>query len=165
MAPDASLYLAIDQGGHASRAMVFDALGEVVAEAFVGVQTTYPQPGRVEHDPEAVVGSVHEAVDRVAQTLGPRVADIEAAGLATQRSSLVCWDRETAEALSPVISWQDHRAAGWLEQLADAGPLVHEQTGLVLSAHYGASKLRWCLDHLREVGRPFKRTAWRGARC
>jgi glycerol kinase len=28
---------------------------------------------------------------------------------------------------------------------------VHELTGLVLSPHYGASKLRWCLDHLPQV--------------
>ncbi len=28
---------------------------------------------------------------------------------------------------------------------------VHQRTGLMLSAHYGASKMRWCLDHLPAV--------------
>lgn len=162
MAHDASLYLAIDQGGHASRAIVFDGLGEVVAEAFVEVQTTYPQRGWVEHDPRAVVESIDVAINQVVKGLGPRVADVTAAGLATQRSSLVCWDRVTGEALSPVISWQDHRAARWLEQFKGSAAAVHEQTGLVISAHYGASKLRWCLDHLPEVGEALQesRLAW-----
>ena len=31
-------------------------------------------------------------------------ADLVAAGLATQRSSIMCWDRVTGQALSPVIS-------------------------------------------------------------
>jgi glycerol kinase len=76
---------------------------------------------------------------------------ITAAGLATQRSSIVCWDRETGRALSPVISWQDRRAADWLRQFQNRSAEIHALTGLVLSPHYGASKLRWCVEHLPDV--------------
>lgn len=41
--------------------------------------------------------------------------------------------------------------AAWLQQFADRAPWVHEKTGLFLTAHYGASKLRWCWDHLPAV--------------
>jgi glycerol kinase len=53
--------------------------------------------------------------------------------------------------LSPVISWQDRRAAAWLAGFAPHESDVHARTGLRLSPHYGASKLRWCLDHLPAV--------------
>jgi glycerol kinase len=52
-----------------------------------------------------------------------------------------------------VISWQDRRAHAWLAQFAPRQRDVHARTGLMLSAHYGASKLRWCLDHLPAVQR------------
>lgn len=78
---------------------------------------------------------------------------IACAGLATQRSSLVCWDRASGAALSPVISWQDRRARHRLDGLAGLASEIHRRTGLFLSPHYGASKLAWCLEHLPEVAR------------
>jgi glycerol kinase len=141
------VYLAIDQGGHASRAMVFDAGGRELARASVPVATHRDPSGHVEHDPRELIASVRRAVAEVcAQTGG-----IVAAGLATQRSSIVCWNRLSGEALSPVISWQDRRHAAWLRQLEPRADWIRAHTGLVLSPHYGASKMRWCLDHLPAV--------------
>jgi glycerol kinase len=148
-----SLYLALDQGGHASRALVLDARGNVVVRALVEVATRSPRAEWVEQDADAVVVSLETAVARCHEQLGVRAGDIAAAGLATQRSSIVCWDRASGAALSPVLSWQDRRAAAWLEGLRDHAARVRAITGLVLSPHYGASKLRWCLDNLPEVAR------------
>jgi glycerol kinase len=64
---------------------------------------------------------------------------------------MACWHRRTGAALSPVISWQDRRNAAWLERLAPRAARIRELTGLVLTPHYGASKMRWCLDHLPAV--------------
>jgi glycerol kinase len=145
-------FLAIDQGGHASRALVFDAAGRIVASASVDVGTRRTPGEIVEHDPEELIESIRSTLAEAADSFGAR-GDLTAAGLATQRSSIVCWDRETGAALSPVISWQDRRAADWLRQFKDRSEKIHALTGLVLSPHYGASKLRWCLDHLPEVRR------------
>ncbi len=134
--------LAIDQGGQSSRVLRVSATGEVIAEAREPIDT-FSQGVRVEHDPRTVVASVRRALaahDGAA-----------AAALATQRSSIVCWDRESGEPLSPVISWQDRRAADLLESLAPPLHRVRQITGLVCSPHYGASKLRWCLDNLPAV--------------
>jgi len=152
-APDRSgaLVLALDQGGHASRALVFDAQGVAVARALRDVREFHPQPGWVEQDPEELVASLVDVIREVEDELGGRAKDITTAGLATQRSSIVCWDRITGEALSPVLSWQDRRAHEWLARFAPEAETVHRTTGLMLSAHYGASKLRWCLDHLPRV--------------
>ena len=138
--------LAVDLGGQAARAIVFDRAGVPVAEAMAPIDTTHPRDGWVEHDPEQVLGALREAIDGVA-TAGI----VAAAGLATQRSSVVCWDRTDGAALSPVISWQDRRGADQIASFADQADAVRAATGLVLSPHYGASKLRWCLDNLPAV--------------
>ncbi|MHB8667608.1 MAG: FGGY family carbohydrate kinase [Burkholderiales bacterium] len=151
--PDAApdrLYLCIDQGGHASRALVFDGRGALQAVSLreVGTQRT---PDRVEQDPEELVASLHAAIAGALAALGGRADKIVGAGIATQRASIACWDRHTGAALAPVISWRDRRAHAWLERFSAHAGEIHRRTGLMLSAHYGASKLRWCLDHLPAV--------------
>ena len=76
---------------------------------------------------------------------------IVAAGLATQRSSVLAWDRKTGIPLSPVLSWQDRRVADTLKKLTDSDPAIREKTGLHLSPHYGAGKLQWLIRHQPEV--------------
>lgn len=149
--PDDALYLAIDQGGHASRALVFDGQGRIIASDFQPIEITHPNDSWAEHDPAQLIISLHTAISNTMHRLGERGRDVIAAGLATQRSSVVCWDKHSGAALSPVISWQDRRAHEWLQQFTEYREKIHQSTGLFLSAHYGASKLRWCLDHLPAV--------------
>ncbi len=162
ISPPTPLSLAIDVGGHASRAIVFDFRGEIVAEAFADIARLHPAPDRVEHSPQELVDAITSCLADAARQLGVRCKDVCTAGLATQRSSIVCWDRISGEPLSPVISWEDRRAADWLEQFSDRGESIQAQTGLRLSPHYGASKLRWCLDHLPAVKEALQadRLAW-----
>lgn len=146
-----NLYLAIDQGGHSTRAMVFDQLGQVIAMARRSVEVNHPQADWVEQDPELLVSSVFDAISEVTDLLGGRTQAIVAAGLATQRSNVVCWDKLTGQALSPAISWQDRRTHQWLKQFQAKNEWVQQKTGLRITPHYGASKLRWCLDNLKSV--------------
>ncbi len=106
---------------------------------------------RVEQDPEAIVSGLRDCIASVAEQLGAHGGNIVAAALVTQRSSVVCWDRVSGAALTPVLSWQDRRAQDWLRGFAHAAGRIHDSTGLMLSAHYGAGKLRWCLDHVPAV--------------
>ncbi|MFQ5589418.1 MAG: FGGY family carbohydrate kinase [Nitrospiria bacterium] len=150
--PKLPLFLAIDQGGHASRALVFDAKGTVVSEGHCTVQTDRPQTGRVEHNAEALIESVRQAILEAVSPLGDAGrARLTAAGLATQRSTVVCWHPDTKEALSKIISWQDRRAAAWMVGFQKDAADIRERTGLYPSPHYGVGKFRWCLDHLPEV--------------
>ena len=150
------LYLAIDQGGHASRVMVFDHLGRPVAEGVTKIGTRRDQDNHIEHDADEMIASIWSAFELALEDLGDRKEQIISAGLATQRSSIVCWDRQTGEALSPIISWQDTRTADWMKQFAQHRQMIHQKTGLFPTAHYGASKLRWCLDHLPQVSMAYE---------
>ncbi|HVN43409.1 MAG TPA: FGGY family carbohydrate kinase [Steroidobacteraceae bacterium] len=150
----AGLFLALDQGGSASRAVLFDAVGRAVASAHVPVGTHREGADRVEHDAEELARSLGEAARDVCDSDLARDRPIMAAGLATQRSTIVCWERRGVRPLSAALSWADRRNAAWLErQLRPRAASIRALTGLPLSPHYGASKLRWCLDHLPEVQR------------
>ena len=147
-----TLYLALDLGGSAGRALLFDAAGRQLAAAHCPIGTQRTGDERVEHDAEELIRALAVAAKDVCEAELARGRSIEAAGLATQRSTIVCWDRRSGLPLSPAISWQDRRGAAWLTQvMGTRADWVRRSTGLVLSPHYGASKLRWCLDHLPEV--------------
>ena len=146
------LTLAIDQGTHASRALVVDDAGRVLATGEREIGLVRPQEGWAEQDGDEAVASIFDAAGSALAALGARKPEVARAGLACQRSSALCWDRATGKPLSPVFSWQDRRAHAWISSLEAAhGEAVHEKTGLYLSPHYGASKLRWALDHLPAV--------------
>ncbi len=146
------LYLALDQGGHATRATIFDEQGIAVARSQVAVGHQSHAPDILEQSPEEVVGSLGRAIEGVLRILGTATAlNIVSAGLATQRASLVCWDSRTGQALSPVLSWQDRRASPFIADYASQAFTIRERTGLMLSPHYGALKMRWCLEHLPAV--------------
>jgi glycerol kinase len=148
-----SFFLALDQGSHASKALVFNAGGHCFGAGERDIGTQRPGPDRVEHMAEEVLESLEAAIDEACRSAQLEPGRLSAAGLATQRSSIVCWDRQSGEALSPVLSWQDRRHATWLAAQGLDAERVHAVTGLVVSPHYGASKLRWCLDELDEVAR------------
>jgi glycerol kinase len=145
------MYLAIDQGTHASRAVVLDGRGRVVSHGERAIALAKPQADRAEQDGEEMVASILDAVRAALAPLGSRASEIVAAGLASQRSSCACWDRRDGRPLAPLFSWQDRRMHEWLRQFEPRAEEIHRKTGLFLSAHYGASKLRWALDHVPAV--------------
>jgi glycerol kinase len=141
------LTLAIDQGTHATRALVFDGRGRMVAMARRSVSLQARSRAEVEQSPVEILDSLHDVVAEVLQHPDIDAARIGAAGLATQRSSVLAWDRRNGRALSPVLSWQDTRTAADLAALDAQQAAIRERTGLRLSPHYGAGKLRWLLRH------------------
>ncbi len=145
------LLLTIDQGGHATRALLFNYHGRIMGEGLVDIETYKPFKNWVEHDPEEVLSSVERAIKKAVNAIRMDDKKIVAAALMTQRSSIVCWDNKSGRPLSPIISWQDRRAASWINKFSQYGSIIHQTTGLFPTAHYGASKFRWCMDNLPPV--------------
>lgn len=141
--------IAIDQGGQSSRTIAFDEKGRRLAGASSSVATRRIGEDRYEQDPDELVRSIRSTVEAVLHQL-PAGADLKA-GIATQRSSIVCWDARTGAALSPVISWRDTRHGEWLRSLSLDEARIGRLTGLRPSPHYGASKFRWSLDNIESV--------------
>jgi len=144
------MWLCIDQGGHSTRAAVFDERGTVVAESSATVATRLTPPVYVEHDVAQMLGSAVSCVTAVAEQLGTDTARLRGVAIATQRSTIACAARD-GEALTPLISWQDRRGGEDLQRFAGAAATIKRITGLRLSPHYGIGKLRWCLQNAPRV--------------
>jgi glycerol kinase len=139
--------LAIDAGTHTTRAVVFDTSGNILAQAHRDNHLLRPAPGHAEQDGRDIVNAIYSVVESVTA----KIRDIGQAGLAIQRSSVIAWDKYTGHALSPVLSWQDTRAADALTSLMDHADDIKSRSGLVLTPFYGASKLHWLLKRNAEV--------------
>ncbi len=143
-------YLGIDQGTHASRAILYDERGRQIDFALEPVAIQRGKQGRVEQNPLELVNSVERVISRVASRT--KLA-ISAGGIATQRSTVLAW-RSDGRPLGPASSWQDHRGACWVERLCGHEEEIRRISGLPLSAHYGASKLRWFYDRWAKGAAP-----------
>ena len=139
--------LAIDQGTTSTRAILFDASGEIRATAQVELTQHYPKPGWVEHDPEEIWRAV---VTTGREVLAAADGPIAAIGIANQRETTILWERATGRPLYNAIVWQDRRTAqicaGW--QQDGLGEIVQRRTGLIIDPYFSASKIRWLLDHI-----------------
>ena len=62
-------------------------------------------------------------------------------GVACQRSSFVLFERAGGRPRTPLVSWQDRRAADWCDRHRALEPELFECTGLPLSPHYAGPKL------------------------
>ena len=104
--PANALYLTIDQGGHSTRAFVFNHAGQIVAQAKYNTHVSFPRTDWAEQDSRELLVSVRSVVNAVKQQLGAHCNKVVAAGIATQRSNVVCWNKNTGESLSTIINWQ-----------------------------------------------------------
>ncbi len=145
------LILAIDQGTHSTRAVIFDSQGRALVMAQQAVDLQVLDSTRVEQSPRQILSSMQQVVAEVLRNPAIDSGRVCKAGLATQRSSVLAWTRDKGDALSPVLSWQDRRAAAALPALPQHGEDIRRATGLRLSPHYGASKLHWLLASQPEV--------------
>jgi glycerol kinase len=140
-----SLLLGIDEGTSAVKAVLFDADLRPLKEARREKALRYPRPGWVEQDPEEVLDAV---VDAVAELLDDR-PDVAACGLDHQGESVLAWEAETGQALTPIVTWQDKRSQAVLDRLESSGrgDEIRERSGMPLDPYFSAGKLAWLLEH------------------
>lgn len=146
--------LVIDQGGQSTRVAVFDQFGNLISQRSTACATRILQTEtgqRIEQDPQEILSGIQTSIQSIADEMGNQFQSVKFAGFSGQGSSLLCWNKITGEALTPVISWQDTRAKKYLDDISITQSDIQSKTGLRFSAHYGASKIKWCLDHIPQV--------------
>ena len=145
--------LAIDQGTSSSRTVIYDHETSVVASAQQEFPQIYPQPGWVEHEPEAIWESVRAVTKKAMAGAGASASDITAIGITNQRETTLVWDRESGECVYNAIVWQDRRTAEVCRALKSDGleATVASKTGLRLDPYFSATKLAWILDNVDGV--------------
>lgn len=141
--------LAIDQGTSGTKAVVVDGSGEILALSEVAVRPAYLSGGGVEQDPEALLDSVLGA-GRTA--VSEAKVDVDIVTLANQGETVLAWDPDTGDALSPMIVWQDRRAESVCAELRDHADDIARRTGLVLDPYFSAPKQAWIRRNLTRGG-------------
>jgi glycerol kinase len=142
------MLLGIDEGTTGVKAALFDQELQPQTEARRDKVNRHPEEGWVEQDGEEVIAAVTGAV---AELLEGADGEVVACGLDHQGESVLAWDSETGEPLSPIVVWQDKRSQEILDELTDAEDEVKELSGLPFDPYFSAAKLAWLLRHNDDV--------------
>lgn len=140
--------LALDQGTTSSRAIVFGHDGRVVATAQQEFPQLLPQPGHVEHDPEAIWQSQLEVARAALERASLSATDLAAVGVTNQRETTIVWERSSGRPIANAIVWQSRITADLCERLKADGleSTIREKTGLVVDPYFSGTKIQYLLD-------------------
>ena len=95
--------LALDQGTTSSRSILFDHRGAVKATAQREFPQLFPQPGHVEHDPEAIWSTQLRTARAVLRKVKAGRRDVAAIGITNQRETVVLWERASGRPMANAI--------------------------------------------------------------
>lgn len=132
-----ALSVALDLGSTRIKAARLSADGTLSSAVSVAAPPLGGAGELREGDASAYLQAAESALARAREGLSDDVP----LGIASQRSSFLLWDAETGRPATPLVSWQDRRAAAWCARHRDAAAWIAERTGLVLSPHYAGPKL------------------------
>ena len=132
--------LALDVGSSSTRACAYDERGRALEEcASRKYSARTPRDGSAELDADELV--------RAAEAVLTEAGEGDALGISCFWHSLLLLD-EHEQPLTPVLAWQDRRAAAQAEALAARldQETVHERTGCMLHPSYWPAKLLWLAE-------------------
>ncbi len=140
--------LGIDQGTTQTTAVIVNEHGEMVEKNSSQLPARFPQAGWVEQDPLDIVRTVKEACAPLLDKY-----EISAVGFDNQGETFVVWDKDSGEAVTPAIVWQDTRGQSVCDALASSVDLnlLRQKTGLLLDSYFSAPKLKWVFENYPEI--------------
>ena len=144
--------LGIDVGTTGTKTLLFSAVGDLLGHAYRSYETSAPQVGYSEQDPEDWWRAVCETVREVCAA--PDVAEgVAAISLSLQGGTVVPVDEEL-RAVRPAIVWNDLRCGAqreaYLKEVGDAKGM-YEMSGWQLDPQLPALQIRWMRDNEPEL--------------
>jgi xylulokinase len=138
-------YLAgIDVGTTGARCVIFDMQGNMVGTDYREYGATYPKPGWVDQDGDALIAQTMEACKAAIGKSGVNPKEIASVGFSTQRSVTVPVDK-AGKPVRPMISWQDARTGaevGDMARLIDAQE-YYDTSGMPMGTTWVITKVLW----------------------
>jgi len=148
--------LAIDQGTSGTKSIIFNAQGQPVAKATAPLQSSFPQVGFVEQDPEKIYQSVMKAVNACVRNFCEAQSGdlnaIVACGISNQRETFVLWEKSGVPLTNAVV-WQCKRSVEICDRLKTTGiePDITAKTGLIIDPYFSGTKLIWLYENNERV--------------
>ena len=140
------MFLGLDFGTSAVKALLVDDAQTVVASASVALSVQRPAVGHSEQDPEAWWQATLDAVDALGRDHAAALSAVVGIGLSGQMHGAVLLDSAGA-VLRPAILWNDVRSAAECTELEDAVPDLRQVTGNIAMPGFTAPKLLWVRKH------------------
>ena len=145
----AQYIVALDIGTSGCRAAAVTETGHIAAQHALSFAPVRPAEGLSEYNAEEFLqvqlNTLHAVLDKVSP------AKVKGIVVASQRSTVVLWDKKTGEVLAPVLTWEDGRAAAVSSQITLSQQTVHQQTGLYNTPYFSAPKIAWCIQQIGPV--------------
>lgn len=122
---------ALDVGTTTVRCHILDENARTVAAAVEKVTLIYPEPGRVEIDPDELWEKILHVIREAVKTSGLSPENIVCLGISTQRSSLTSWNMKDGTHYHRFLTWKDLRADSMVKEWNSSMTLK----GLHLGSH------------------------------
>jgi xylulokinase len=136
------MYLGIDIGTTASKAILVDEHQRTLARATQDYVTSRPGPGQSEQDPVLWIEAVQSVLAVLRQSRPDAFAAVRALGLSGQMHSLVTLDAHH-DVVRPAILWNDGRGAEQCAEMMALVPGLAEISGVLAMTSFTAAKLLW----------------------
>ena len=145
-------FIGVDCSTQSTKAVLFDAEGNVLHEARTAYSFTSPQNGWAEQDANEIWRSLCSTLRSLSDGLHGR--HLIGMGIAYQRETFVVLDAKRRE-IRPAILWLDQRALNEVDEIERdiGGETFQEITGKILNTLPSLPKLRWIRNNEPELYR------------
>lgn len=143
--------LGVDQSTQGTKALLFDAEGDLICRTDMPHEQIINEKGWVEHNPIEIYNNTIAVIKAVVEKAGINKEEIAGLGISNQRETSVVWNKTTGEPVYNAIVWQCARGEAICQRIAQtegSAKMVQEHTGLQLSPYFSAAKIAWVLENV-----------------
>lgn len=143
--------LSIDQGTTSTRAVIFDAEGNLVEKAQREIKLIYPHNGWVEADAIDIWISVVECINELLIKANITWNNINSIGITNQRETIVAFNKETGMPIYNAIIWQSKQTEEICDRYQSYDSLIKKKTGLRINPYFSFSKILFILENVKDA--------------
>jgi len=134
--------IGVDLGTAGTKAAIYDAQGELLAEAYEESNLHYPRPGWVEQDPDDIYASALRTIRECLEKSDVQPASVAAIAFDGQMAGIGGVD-ETWGTPIPYDSWLDTRCQPYIASMKAHEELIIHKTGGPPTTSHGPKILWW----------------------
>jgi len=135
------LYLGLDQGSSATKAVLINNRQEVVWDSRILVSRKIAANKQITQDPKELLHSVKELIEQAKEFSKEEGRKLAAIGFSFQRSGVCAWNKKSGKIIYPLLSWMDTSTRSLLENLISQRQTVLDKTSLRIVPHYAGGKI------------------------
>ena len=144
------MFLGLDIGTSAVKAVLLETSGNVVATASASLTFSSPQPGWSEQRPDQWWDAVEKCATQLRRGHGNAWSAVQAIGLSGQMHGAVLLDANKTP-LRPAILWNDGRSDMECNEMAERLPEIGQLSGVPPMPGFTAPKLLWLSKHEPDI--------------